>query len=876
MEKIGLIGLGVAVSAFAYGGLQFLGSKKQIMKKITTSSERKRGDDAIKNLMVNLDRQGLFEDIEQIKARRAGVKLQSVTPVINPVQSGPNEENCNKEAGEIAREAAILTEPQEDFYEKYAAKSLDSRPATLGQDAVPPACALSSEEGQAEETKSIQGCTPEKLRSPVEDDFASNNKRSMDAILVGCGRERPTESQWNVIISGALNSRVIAGAGSGKSTCLSLRVVYMHKYLNIPLDQITVVTFTKASRKDFIEKLTRDFNDFGISASPWVVKSIVRTFHSLLISQSMPAGGGAGPSFFEQQGEPMPQGEEAGGIVADPGALNPRQMSVLRQVFADCFYSDPEFKRIIIDLMMLAFDKPHGLKYEDSESLEKAIAVASKRDQLLATEINRIWSENLRTGIPGVEWEISPIKNSRGDSWHANGRIKDSGVPIILGNGGLGEYAGQIANPIDSIRNFGFINTVRLKVLSAISTEHYLYIENKSDLARLQSMLAWCDGALSEQKKLPAFEVHLAGERKPYSIFELLYKTASFILSMGIDVVPAAQEIAARLKNEESAKMECHVCLALAHFWPVFTKSLQSMEMTTYDELFLHLSERENILKFGLDKFKPMANLLIDEFQDISGQIVRWVIGVQETLRASGITPSLMAVGDDWQSVYGWRGSDPDFLINFERYFPEPATFVMPENFRSGQMVIDAAEVVVSRVLDRAVSKHGVSQVKSPPLPAVFMGIASDDDIKRLVSLLVNKNPLSSIFILSRTNEGLIGLSDLPKQYKGVALHTLHRSKGLESDYVIIKGDCVYRNRNLLFRCRLYTTGNGITSMDYRDFWGEIGNYPGRFWPDDGSICIIVCNCRRLTSKKPHFRHFQHTPFLLQRPVLSGFTGIPG
>ncbi|QOX81072.1 hypothetical protein FY034_18280 (plasmid) [Trichlorobacter lovleyi] len=84
------------------------------------------------------------------------------------------------------------------------------------------------------------------------------------------------------------------------------------------------------------------------------------------------------------------------------------------------------------------------------------------------------------------------------------------------------------------------------------------------------------------------------------------------------------------------------------------------------------------------------------------------------------------------------------------------------------------------------------------------------------------------------------------------------------------------RNRNLLFRCRLYTTGNGITSMDYRDFWGEIGNYPGRFWPDDGSICIIVCNCRRLTSKKPHFRHFQHTPFLLQRPVLSGFTGIPG
>ena len=64
-------------------------------------------------------------------------------------------------------------------------------------------------------------------------------------------------------------------------------------------------------------------------------------------------------------------------------------------------------------------------------------------------------------------------------------------------------------------------------------------------------------------------------------------------------------------------------------------------------------------------------HLLIDEFQDISPQICSggcWrFIG---NWLQDGIAPSIMSIGDDWQSIYGWRGSAPELFIHFEKYFP--------------------------------------------------------------------------------------------------------------------------------------------------------------------------------------------------------------
>ncbi|MFX7724149.1 UvrD-helicase domain-containing protein, partial [Acinetobacter baumannii] len=90
--------------------------------------------------------------------------------------------------------------------------------------------------------------------------------------------------------------------------------------------------------------------------------------------------------------------------------------------------------------------------------------------------------------------------------------------------------------------------------------------------------------------------------------------------------------------------------------------------------------------------------LLIDEFQDVSPQIVLWLQALHRRLATQGTAPSLMAIGDDWQSIYGWRGSSPELFIDFDRHFPsrgrgrKSALLVLETNYRSVEPIIRDGE----------------------------------------------------------------------------------------------------------------------------------------------------------------------------------------
>ena len=70
--------------------------------------------------------------------------------------------------------------------------------------------------------------------------------------------QEPSEAQWDMILTPYHSAYVIAGAGSGKSTTLILRLLVLHKVLHIPLDEIHVFSFTRASTQDFQQKLADD------------------------------------------------------------------------------------------------------------------------------------------------------------------------------------------------------------------------------------------------------------------------------------------------------------------------------------------------------------------------------------------------------------------------------------------------------------------------------------------------------------------------------------------------------------------------------------------------------------------------------------------
>lgn len=81
--------------------------------------------------------------------------------------------------------------------------------------------------------------------------------------------------------------------------------------------------------------------------------------------------------------------------------------------------------------------------------------------------------------------------------------------------------------------------------------------------------------------------------------------------------------------------------------------------------------------------------LIVDEYQDLN----RCEIGMLEALSTLGVR--ILAVGDDDQSIYGFRMADPSGIVDFKEFFPAAADYSMSVSHRCGRSILDAARIVI-------------------------------------------------------------------------------------------------------------------------------------------------------------------------------------
>ena len=144
-------------------------------------------------------------------------------------------------------------------------------------------------------------------------------------------------------------------------------------------------------------------------------------------------------------------------------------------------------------------------------------------------------------------------------------------------------------------------------------------------------------------------------------------------------------------------------------------------------------------------------SILIDEFQDTNTIQYKWL---QEI--ASDKT-NVTAVGDDDQSIYGWRGANIDnILTNFQDTFPENIEIKLEKNYRSTQRILDGAWSVVSNNKNRAEKKLEATRGKGEKISLISLGSDEEesnaicDSIKSEIKL--NKSPFKDFAVLYRTN----------------------------------------------------------------------------------------------------------------------------
>ena len=103
-------------------------------------------------------------------------------------------------------------------------------------------------------------------------------------------------------------------------------------------------------------------------------------------------------------------------------------------------------------------------------------------------------------------------------------------------------------------------------------------------------------------------------------------------------------------------------------------------------------------------------HILIDEYQDTNAAqyaIVKQLVGEER---------NICVVGDDWQSIYSWRGADFTNILNFERDFPGATIIKLEQNYRSTGAILEAAHNVISKNLQRSDKKLWTAEPTGSPV----------------------------------------------------------------------------------------------------------------------------------------------------------------
>lgn len=104
------------------------------------------------------------------------------------------------------------------------------------------------------------------------------------------------------------------------------------------------------------------------------------------------------------------------------------------------------------------------------------------------------------------------------------------------------------------------------------------------------------------------------------------------------------------------------------------------------------LRENPDVRQKWRDKFRYIT---VDEFQDTNSlqmALLNMLVGEEQ---------NICVVGDDDQSIYGWRGADITNILQFERFFPNPTVIKLEENYRCTKPILDIANVVIKNNVGR-------------------------------------------------------------------------------------------------------------------------------------------------------------------------------
>jgi DNA helicase-2/ATP-dependent DNA helicase PcrA len=148
-----------------------------------------------------------------------------------------------------------------------------------------------------------------------------------------------------------------------------------------------------------------------------------------------------------------------------------------------------------------------------------------------------------------------------------------------------------------------------------------------------------------------------------------------------------------------------------AAVYPVYEKRLREAMALDFDDLIGQmvrlLEDVPQVRERWQQQFKYV---LIDEYQDTNAaqyKLVKLLIGKNK---------NICVVGDDWQSIYSWRGADYRNILNFEKDYPDTTIVKLEQNYRSTSPILEAANQVITKNKQRSDKKLWTDKTEGLPV----------------------------------------------------------------------------------------------------------------------------------------------------------------
>ncbi len=246
----------------------------------------------------------------------------------------------------------------------------------------------------------------------------------------------------------------------------------------------------------------------------------------------------------------------------------------------------------------------------------------------------------------------------------------------------------------------------------------------------------------------------------------------NFDISLDSITSSGVQHRISKMKNqmispEEFAKnfAETHIDKKIAEIYTEYNKRLYENNSMDFDDLLIKPIELFNLHQKVLLKYKTQFKyVLVDEYQDTNK-------AQYEMLKLLAAPKGkICVVGDDAQSIYGWRGAEIKNMLDFEKDFTKAKIFRLEQNYRSTKMILSAADSVIKKNSEQINKTLWTQNAEGDQISLIKCSDEKDEAIqiaKKIKKEVVSRKiSFKDIAILYRINSQSRALEDALRREK--------------------------------------------------------------------------------------------------------------